>query len=140
MTTEPPPDVVIATLLDADPSAAMLGIEVVSVAHDAAVLQLTVRPEMCNGVGMCHGGLIFALADTAIAYAANSINQATVVASAQIEFLTPAEAGVTLTAAAARRWAHQRSALWDVTVTDSEHRTIAVAHGRTRSLGTAIVQ
>ena len=140
MSVEPDPDTVIAHLLAADSSMPMLGIELVSATSDAAVLQLTVRPEMCNGVGICHGGLIFSLADTTIAYAANCSNQATVVASAQIEFVAPAVAGTTLTAASTRRWTHQRSALWDVIVTDSEQRIVAVAHGRTRSLGTPIVE
>ena len=57
-------------------------------AHDARA-----RPDMVNGHGICHGGFVFALADSAFAFACNSHGDTTVAAGATIDFLAPAREG-----------------------------------------------
>jgi len=75
-----------------------LGMRLVEVAPGRAVVAMTVRPEMTNGHGICHGGLIFTLADSAFAFACNSHNRRTVAQGCDIVFVAPAESGQELTA------------------------------------------
>ncbi len=111
-----------------------LGIELVDQDEGRAVTRMTVRRDMVNGHAMAHGGLIFALADTAFACACNSFGPVTVAASAEIVFVAPARAGDVLVAEAVLRTRFGRSGLYDVTV----HRdgdVIAEFRGRSHQLG-----
>lgn len=77
-----------------------LGMTLVSVTPGRAVLRMTVRADMVNGHHICHGGLIFTLADSAFAYACNSYNLNTVASACSIDFLAPARQGDVLEATA----------------------------------------
>ena len=77
-----------------------LGIEIEIPEPGSAVATMTVRDDMTNGFDMCHGGLIFTLADTAFAFACNAYNDVTVAASGTVEFIRPAFAGDQLRAVA----------------------------------------
>jgi acyl-CoA thioesterase len=91
---------------------------------------MTIRTDMVNGHGNCHGGLIFALADSAFAFACNTYGHPTVAASATIDFLAPARAGEVLKAEASEVWRGGRIGLYDVRVT---HGDVVVAMFRGRS-------
>ena len=67
-----------------------LGMELVTVAEGFAEITMPVRQDMVNGHGICHGGFIFTLADSAFAFACNSRNQMTVAAGARIDFIKSA--------------------------------------------------
>jgi acyl-CoA thioesterase len=99
-----------------DGAARALGIEILSVASGTVQLAMRVRPDMLNGHGTCHGGMVFALADTAFAYACNSYGTAMVAAGASIEFLAPTAAGERLIATATETSRGERSGIYDVTV------------------------
>jgi acyl-CoA thioesterase len=77
---------------------------------------MTVRPDMTNGHGTCHGGFVFLLADTAFAVACNSHGPAAVAASCDIVYLRPVRVGDTLVAVAHERTTAGRSGITDVTV------------------------
>src|SRR5690242_1445009 len=77
--------------------------ELVSCEPGRAVLRMTVREPMLNGHEICHGGLIFTLADSTFAYACNSRNMATVAAGCSIEFLKPGRLGDVLTCVGAEQ-------------------------------------
>ncbi len=66
-----------------DRAAQTLGIELVRARRGYAQLMITVREDMQNGPDLCHGGVVFTLADTAYAYACNSRNDANVRCSAR---------------------------------------------------------
>src|SRR5579883_821412 len=85
-------------LFERDRASQMLGMGITAVRPGFAQVSMTVREDMLNGHGVCHGGLLFALADSAFAFACNSHNEATVAAAAAIDFLRPARAGERLTA------------------------------------------
>ena len=72
---------------------AALGMELLAVGPGTAELAMTVRPDMVNGHGICHGGFIFTLADSAFAFACNSYDQRVVAAHCAITFLPPARLG-----------------------------------------------
>jgi acyl-CoA thioesterase len=112
----------------------MLGMRIVSVAPGEATLAMTVRADMVNGHRICHGGLIFALADSAFAFACNSYGDNTVAASAQVDFLSPAREGDELTARAKETWRSGRSGLYDITVTSQTGEPIALFHGRSHRI------
>ena len=113
-----------------DSASQSLGMQVKEVRPGYARLTLIVRPDMLNGHAICHGGVIFSLADSAFAFACNSRNQNTVASGCSIDFLAPAKAGDELTAEAVERALLGRIGVYDVTVTNSEGRTIALFRGR----------
>lgn len=107
-----------------------LGMTIEEFERGRAVLSMFIRPEMANGFGITHGGMIFTLADSAFAYACNEGEQPTVGAGAEITFTKASHAGDTLTATAIRRWVSGRNGLYDITVTDQHGETIAEFRGR----------
>jgi len=113
-----------------DAASAMLGIAVELDEPGRAVVSMTVRDDMLNGFAITHGGLVFALADTAFAIACNEDDRITVAAGADITFLKSTGAGQVLTATAVRRVVSGRSGLYDVTVTDETGDVVAEFRGR----------
>ena len=78
---------------------------------------MTVRDDMLNGAGKCHGGVIFTLADTAFQCACNSHGRLTVSSGASIQFIRPASAGDELIAECVERYRNRSGGGYDVTVT-----------------------
>ncbi|MEJ8281801.1 hydroxyphenylacetyl-CoA thioesterase PaaI [Pseudonocardia spirodelae] len=110
------------------------GVEVPDVAPGRAVATLTVGPDHVNGHGVCHGGYVFLLADTAMAYASNAHGVSALASGAGIDFLRPAREGETLRAEAVERSRSGRSGLYDVTVSTADGTVVAEFRGRTRQV------
>lgn len=117
-----------------------LDIILVSIAAGSATMRMRVRPDMVNGHGLCHGGLIFTLADSCFAYACNSENFNTVAAGARIEFLAPARLGDELTAVGRQVQQGRRSGIYDVTVTNQAQQSIALFRGNSHRIGGHLVE
>ena len=113
-----------------DKAALGLGIELVRVAPGEAVALMMVRADMVNGHDTCHGGFIFALADTAFAYACNTFNVRTVASGVDINFIAPAHKGQTLTAHGHARHQGGRSGVYDIEVKNETDELVAVFRGR----------
>lgn len=128
-----------ARMAETDNTRCHLGIEILEVDTGRAVLRMRVQDWMTNGHGICHGGMIFTLADTAFAYACNTHNRQTVAQMGNITFVAPGRAGDVLTAVAQERALFGRSGVCDVTVTDQDGRTIAEFRGNSRSLSAPIL-
>jgi len=111
-----------------------LGLEILDVAPGSVRLSMLVRPEMLNGHGLCHGGIIFSLADSAFAFACNSHGEPMVAAGATIEFLAPTPAGELLTALATEVSRGIRHGIYDVRVTTGSGETVALFRGRSSRL------
>ena len=112
-----------------------LGMTLVRAGAGTATVTMRVRTDMTNGHGICHGGFIFALADSAFAFACNSHGLATVAAGVAIEFVAPARIDDELTATAHEQWLGGRTGLYDVTVTGREGKVLALVRGRSHRLG-----
>ncbi len=112
-----------------DCAAQALGIVVDAIEPGAAVCRMTVRADMVQGHGTCHGGIVFTLADTAFAYACNACNRVTVALGAEITFVAPARAGDVLIATARERSRAGRTGVYDVEVTDGTGRLVALFRG-----------
>ena len=105
-----------------------------------ARLSMRVRPDMLNGHRIVHGGMVFALADTAFAYVCNGKNEKTVAAQASIIFLGSVDEGETLIAEASAAATEGRSGVTRVTVRTSSGRPIAEFTGYSRTLGGPVVE
>lgn len=119
---------------DEDNATRHVGMTLLEVTPGHARISLTVREEFTNGHGMCHGGYIFMLADSAFAFACNSHNQRAVAASAAIEFIAAAQRGDVLTAECSEQSRGGRSGLYDTRVTDQNGRLIALFRGRSATI------
>ena len=95
---------------------------------------MTVDERMINGHAICHGGLIFTLADTAFAYACNAYNKVTVAQQCSISFLAPGKLGDRLIAEAAERTLAGRSGIYDIRVTSQDGTLIAEFRGHSRTI------
>ncbi len=115
------------------------GLELEEARMGYARVAMAVRADMLNGHGTAHGGMIFALADTAFAYACNARNQATVAASASIIFIAPARPGDRLVAEAREDAVAGRSGAYSVIVRNQDGAPIAQFHGLSRTVGGSIV-
>ncbi|HWI31809.1 MAG TPA: hotdog fold thioesterase [Microbacterium sp.] len=104
-------------MLATDHASQQLGIRVLSAGGDQAVAQMEVRADMANGHSIAHGGLIFALADTAFICACATNSRVAVTSSASIIYISPARVGDVLTATATVRNRFGRAVHCDVTVT-----------------------
>ncbi len=111
-----------------------LGMSLQRIAPGEAVLSMTVRKEMTNGHGICHGGFIFTLADSTFAFACNTYDQRTVAQQCAVTFLQPVREGETLTAHAVERTRAGRGGIYDVTVRDSSNKVIAEFRGHSRTI------
>lgn len=120
-------------MLAADVATRALGIVITGVDVGRATATMTVRPDMANGHGICHGGYLFLLADSAFAFACNTRGRATVASGADVEFLVPVTAGDVLVAEAVEVVLRGRSGVYDVTVRRGA-QTVAVFRGRSRAL------
>ncbi len=117
-----------------DRASASLGMRIEEVGPGRTVLSMIVAERMVNGHGMCHGGFIFALADSAMAFASNSHGQRAVAQHCAVTFLRPGRLGETLRAEAAERARAHRSAIYDVRVTGAEGDAVAEFRGHTRTI------
>jgi acyl-CoA thioesterase len=118
-----------------DAASQALGIVITDVTTGTAMATMVVRDDMANGHGICHGGFVFTLADTAFAFACNTYDDVTVAAGADISFLEPVEVGAELAATAVEVARRGRSGLYDVTVRTGDGSVVAEFRGRSRSLG-----
>jgi acyl-CoA thioesterase len=122
-----------------DKASQALGMEIVSTGPGEAVLAMSISPDMTNGHGTAHGGFIFALADSAFAFACNSYGETTVAAHCSISYVRPGKAGARLVAAASEVSRSGRSGIYDVRVT-SDGKTIAEFRGHSRTIGGSFIE
>ena len=117
-----------------DQAAQALGMEIRQVLAGSATLRMRVRKDMVNGHQICHGGLIFTLADTAFAYACNSYNQNTVASACHIDFLAPGREGDVLEALAIERSSAGRTGVYDVEVRVVDGHAVALFRGKSHRI------
>jgi len=107
-----------------------LGMQLAAITPGTATITMRVRPDMVNGHHICHGGLIFTLADSAFAYACNSYNLNTVASACHIDFLAPAREGDVLEATATERSASGRTGVYDIEVKVQGGKQVALFRGK----------
>ena len=113
-----------------DPATQAMGVVLEMIAPGEARMRMTVRRDMLNGHQTCHGGFLFAFADSTFAFACNARNHSTVAAGCTIDFLAPGFEGDVLTAHAKERSLAGRTGIYDVTVTNQDGKSLALFRGR----------
>lgn len=116
-------------MLRDDAFSRLLGIELTAVAPGAATVRLTVRPDMVNGLGVCHGGVTFTLADTALAFAANGHGRVTVSVENSLGYPAAVRIGDTITAEAVEESSGRRLAFYRVNVTRQDGTQVGIFRG-----------
>ena len=116
------------------------GIQIEEAREDYARISMVVRSDMLNSHGIAHGGMIFALADTAFAYVCNGANHASVAAQASIVFLDKVRERETLIAEASEVAREGRAGVTRVAVRTADGRAIAEFTGYSRTLGGPVVE
>src|SRR3954452_18864266 len=132
-------DKIARSMLAAEGTGPAWGIEIEEAREGYARVRMTLRAEMLNGHGTAHGGMVFALADSAFAYACNGRNVRTVAAQASIVYLEPAREGDVLIADAEERALVGRSGVYNVSVRTADGRSVAEFTGFSRSVGGQII-
>ena len=117
-----------------------LQMELLACEPGRARLRMTVREPMLNGHQICHGGLIFTLADSTFAFACNSHNKVAVAAGCSIEFLKPAHLGDVLTCEGVEQVLQGRHGIYDMKVTNQKGEVIAMFRGKSAQIQGHIVE
>jgi acyl-CoA thioesterase len=116
-----------------------MGIELLTCEPGRAVMRMPVRGLHLNGHQICHGGFIFALADSTFAFACNSYNKNTVAAGCSIEFLRPAHEGDVLTCEGLEQTLSGRHGIYDMKVTNQRGEVVALFRGKSAQIAGAVV-
>jgi acyl-CoA thioesterase len=120
-------------MIERDAASAAFGMTLTDLGPGRAVVTMPVREDMLNGFAIVHGGIIFALADTAFALACNDGIVVTVAAGADITFLRQVRLGAVLVATAVMRSQSGRSGLYDVSIADQSGVPVAEFRGRSHT-------
>lgn len=128
-----------AAILAGDRVARWLGTEIVDAGPGRAAIRMPVTEAMVNGLGTVHGGVVFTLADIALAAACNSHGETTVSRGAEVIHLAPAHPGDVLVATAEERWRDGRNGVYDVTVQREGGGVVAEFRGQSRTIGGRLV-
>lgn len=126
-------------MLAAEGTGPAWGLVIEEAREDYARVSMVVRADMLNGHGFAHGGMIFALADSAFAYVCNGANHASMAAQASIVFLDKVREGETLIAEAREVAREGRAGVTRVAVRAADGRAVAEFTGYSRTLGGAVV-
>lgn len=122
-----------------DHASKALGMRIERIAPGEAILSMTIRADMTNGHGICHGGFIFTLADSTFAFACNTYDQRTVAQQCAVTFLLPVRQGAMLTAHAVERTRVGRTGIYDVTVRDEQATVVAEFRGHSRTISGSLL-
>lgn len=116
-------------MLERDALSAWLGLEVLDVAPRRCTCRMTVRPEMVNGFGVAHGGIVYSFADSAFAFACNTQGRVTVSIENSITYPAAIHPGDVLTAVAAEEASSRTLGYYRVDVTNHDGVTVALFRG-----------
>jgi len=122
-----------------DRASQALGMVLDEVRPGYARMSMAVRPDMLNGHEICHGGMIFTLADSTFAFACNSYNINTVAAACSIEFMRPVAGGELLTAEAVEQLLSGRHGVYDIRVSNRAGEVVALFRGKSTQIRGTVV-
>jgi acyl-CoA thioesterase len=120
---------VVDGMLARDAFSRWLGLDVTELAPGACTCAMTVRPEMVNGFGVAHGGIVFGLADSALAFASNSHGRLALSIENSVRYPAPVHPGDVLTARASERRTTNRLGFYTVTVTNQDDVEVGLFTG-----------
>ncbi|MCB0410376.1 MAG: hydroxyphenylacetyl-CoA thioesterase PaaI [Flavobacteriales bacterium] len=120
---------IVNKMMEADAFSQWLGIKILSSTKGSCKLQMTVRPEMCNGFGIIHGGITFSLADSALAFASNAHGRLSVALECSISYPNAVKVGDVLTATATEVSLTNKIGIYNIPVTNQNNEIVGVFKG-----------
>jgi acyl-CoA thioesterase len=120
---------IVDKMMETDAFSQWLGIEVIESKEGYCQLKMTVRPEMCNGFGIIHGGVTFSLADSALAFASNAYGRLSVALECSISYPNPVNVGDTLFAEAAEINLSNKIGIYNIPVTNQHGMLVGAFKG-----------
>lgn len=129
-----------AAIHERDNSSRFLGVSLDEIRPGFARMSMTVTEDMLNGVGICHGGFTYKLADDAFAYACNSHNRMAVALSCTITYPSAARLGDRLTAECREVFRRGRNGTYDAVVSTQDGEVVALFRGQCRVIEGHIVE
>jgi acyl-CoA thioesterase len=105
----------------------------------SATVEMTIREDMLNGFGVVHGGVTFALADSAFAFACNSRNNITLALDAQISFIKKVSLGDVLTAEVEELHNGRTTGVYEVKITNQKNELVVAFRGTAHRTGRELV-
>jgi acyl-CoA thioesterase len=134
------PEQVIDHIMKTDAFSNWLGISVIELKEGYSKIQMTVRPEMMNGLGIVHGGIAFSLADSAFAFACNGRNNLSVALDNSINYLKPVFPGDVIVAEATEIHNGRSTGLYQVTMSNQHGHTVAIFKGTCFRTGKPVIK
>jgi acyl-CoA thioesterase len=120
---------VVNLMMQQDLFSQWLGIDIIEAEPGSCKLKMMVRPEMCNGFGIAHGGIAYSLADTALAFAANAHGRKAVSIETSISHIKPIQVGEILVASATEKHLSNRIAIYEISITNLDETIAALFKG-----------
>jgi len=124
-----PNEIVQTGMYENDAFSKWLGIELINISRGYAKIKMTVREEMTNGFKIAHGGITYSLADSAFAFASNSLGEQAVSIETSISHTKPVQIDDVLTAETSMKNKSKRLAIYNVTVTNQDEKVVALFKG-----------
>jgi len=115
-----------------------LGIQIIEVSDGYIKLEMILKEEMTNGFDIAHGGILFSLADSALAFAAGTHGRISPALTNSISFLKPVSAGDTLTATAEQLHLGRQTGVYNITIRNQDQKTVAVMRGTVFRTGNSL--
>ena len=120
---------IVTKMMETDAFSQWLGIEIIESKEGYCQLKMTVRPEMCNGFGIIHGGVTFSLADSALAFASNAYGRLSVALECSISYPNPVKVGDTLFAEATEVNLSNKIGIYNIPVTNQNGMLVGAFKG-----------
>lgn len=120
---------IVDKMMETDAFSKWLGIKILASAKGSCKLQMQVRPEMCNGFGIIHGGITFSLADSALAFASNAHGRLSVALECSISYPNAVNVGDVLTAEATEVSLTNKIGIYNIPVTNQKGDIVGVFKG-----------
>jgi acyl-CoA thioesterase len=120
---------VVAHIMHHDPFSQWLGLETIKISEGYCKIKMAIRPEMKNGIGIVHGGIIFSLADSCFAFACNNRNVLSVALDTSINFIKSVHVGDKLVAEATEIHNGKSTGLYQITVHNQKQQMVALFKG-----------
>ncbi len=130
---------VVNHMLISDAFSNWLGIKVIEINEGYSKIQMTVRAEMLNGLGIVHGGIAFSLADSAFAFACNNRNNLSVALDTSINFIKAVHIADILIAEAVEMHNGKSTGIYHITISNQEQQTVALFKGTCFRTGKSII-
>ncbi|NML20190.1 hydroxyphenylacetyl-CoA thioesterase PaaI [Pseudoflavitalea sp. G-6-1-2] len=131
---------VVDKMMETDLYSQWLGINILEVHEGSCKIQMTLRPEMVNGFGIIHGGVVFSLADSALAFACNNRNNLSVALDTNITFTKASNPGDVITAEAKEIHNGRSTGLYLITITNQKGEQVGLFKGTCFRTGKRLVQ